>query len=97
MARLTMRIIRNHDQGVRKNSSNGQILPPTTELTSEGKTNYNEYNERIDKYEETGDCDWIGLAKTRARFQLENENDPTLVEDWNRNYADECNLSAIII
>ena len=80
------------------NSSNGQILPPSNlELTPDGRTNYNEYNERIDKYEETGDCDWAGLAKTRARFQLENENDATLAEDWNRNYANECNLSEIII
>lgn len=84
--------------GFNNSSANGQILPPSNiNLTSDGRQNYNKYNEFIDEYSKEDDCDYVELAKGRALLQLDYEDDDTLAKDWNRNYANECGLSEIII
>ena len=83
-------------------SSSGSIptVRGNSELTSDGKSNYNSYNSAIDDYnnEDIIDpCDWADVAKIVADSQLTFENDPTLAQHFNRYFASACNLSNLII
>jgi len=79
-------------------TSKGPVSPPDdVRLTTNGRSNYNSYNDYVDDFNKTNDCFYIGYAKTNALSQLNSENDSTLAVNWNALYADECNLSKIIV
>ena len=66
-------------------------------LSDEGKTNYNNYNDTIEAYEQwDNDCDFASSARFWADQQLD-ENDPTLAEHYNRYFSTACDLSELII
>jgi len=84
-------------------SSNNAAVPSVsgnTDLSSDGKSNYNSYNGYIDDYNQEDlidPCDWAEVARIVADSQLVFEEDPTLAEHFNRYFAPECNLSQLII
>ena len=81
-------------------TSSGSSIPTVSgnsNLSDEGKTNYNNYNDTIEAYEQwDNDCDFASSARFWADQQL-GENDPTLAEHYNRYFSTACDLSELII
>ena len=86
------------------NSGNSNTIPAVTgnDLSVDGKKNYNNYNTSIDSYNEPDvegfdDCAFATGAKSSAISQLDNEDDPTLAQHFNKYFSIACNFSEIII
>ena len=81
-------------------TSSGSSIPTVSgnsNLSDEGRTNYNNYNDAIDDYERFDqDCDFASSARFWAEQQID-ENDTTLAEHYNRYFSRACDLSELII
>jgi len=67
-----------------------------SDLTSDGKENYNNYNTNVERYKRFDeDCDWASSARFWAVNQLD-ENDDTLAVHYNTHFSSACNVSQII-
>ena len=82
-----------------KNSSSRLSSSSTRRARLQRSTasNINNYNTNIDNYKDSNDCDYVQLARFWAVSQLDNENDASLAQDWNNNYATACGFSQLII
>ncbi len=80
------------------NPSRAQSTPlqRSAQLRSD-TSNINSYNENIDRYKETENCDWVDSARWSAIRQLEEKNDPSLARDWNNKYANPCEFTKLVV
>ena len=80
-------------------SGSSNSIPTVTgssDLTSNGKENYNNYNANVERYKRFDeDCDWASSARFWAENQLD-ENDDTLAAHYNTHFSTACNVSEII-
>ena len=65
-------------------------------IGTESAENINNYNDNIELYNQSQDCDFVGLARFWAVEELENQNNATLANDWNKNYANDCSRAKIV-
>ena len=80
-------------------SGSSNSIPTVTgsNLSSDGRQYYNEYNSNIDDYNSDGDCFAAELNRGWASLQLDYEDDSTLAKHFNKYFTTDCNVTELII